>query len=166
MLECFPVTIAGSGFTSENGVEFTLLDDVNFKVSSSLDTMDIAALDPASGNIPTNFRLTKKGIAVSGKQKEQEFIFSDAVSFDSIVLSEDKVTEIVSVVDSSGNKFYEVPFLAQDTVFEDEENISLNDPSLSQYKNDAPYLLKLIKTARRFTTRVRDDNKMEFHLIV
>ena len=33
------------------------------------------------------------------------------VSFDSIVLSEDKVTEIVSVVDSSGNKFYEVPFL-------------------------------------------------------
>ena len=152
---------AGSGFTSESGVEFTLLDDVNFKVSSSLDTMDIAALDPASGNLPTNFRLTKKGIAVSGKQKEQEFIFSDAVSFDSIVLSEDKVTEIVSVVDSSGNKFYEVPFLAQDTVFEDEENTNLNDPSLSQYKNDAPYLLKLIKTARRFTTRVRDDNRTE-----
>ena len=152
---------AGSGFTSESGVEFTLLDDVNFKVSSSLDTMDIAALDPASGNLPTNFRLTKKGIAVSGKQKEQEFIFSDAVSFDSIVLSEDKVTEIVSVVDSSGNKFYDVPFLAQDTVFEDEENTNLNDPSLSQYKNDAPYLLKLIKTARRFTTRVRDDNKTE-----
>ena len=152
---------AGSGFTSESGVEFTLLDDVNFKVSSSLDTMDITALDPTSGNLPTNFRLTKKGIAVSGKQKEQDFIFNDAVSFDSIVLSEDKVTEIVSVVDSNGNKFYEVPFLAQDTVFESEENTSLNDPSLSQHKNDAPYLLKLIKTARRFTTRVRDDNKME-----
>ena len=53
---------AGSGFTSESGVEFTLLDDVNFKVSSSLDTMDMK-LDPASsGNLPTNFRLTKKGI--------------------------------------------------------------------------------------------------------
>ena len=32
---------------------------------------------------------------------------------------------------------------------------------LSQYQNDAPYLLKLIKTPRRFTTYVRDDNKME-----
>ena len=95
------------------------------------------------------------------KPKEQEFIFSDAVSFDSIVLSEDKVTEIVSVVDSSGNKFYEVPFLAQDTVFDSVENTSLNDPSLSTYQNDTPYLLKLIKTARRFTTYVRDDNKME-----
>ena len=45
---------------TENGVEFTLLDDVNFKVSSSLDTMDIAALDPNSGNLPTNFRLKKR----------------------------------------------------------------------------------------------------------
>ena len=60
-----------------------------------------------------------------------------------------------------GNKFYEVPFLAQDTIFEDEENTSLNDPELSEFKNDTPYLLKLIKSSRRFTTRVRDDNKME-----
>ena len=32
---------------------------------------------------------------------------------------------------------------------------------LSTYKNDSPYLLKLIKTARRFTTRINDDNRME-----
>ena len=152
---------AGSGFTAENGTEFTLLDDVNFKVSSSLDTMDIAALTPSSGGVPTNFRLTKKGVAVSGKTREQTFTFGDGVAFDSIILAENKVTEIVSVVDSNGNKFYEVPFLAQDTVFESEENTSLNDPSLSQYKNDTPYLLKLIKTSRRFTTRVLDNNKME-----
>ena len=41
------------------------------------------------------------------------------------------------------------------------ENTSLNDPSLSPYQNDTPYLLKLIKTARRFTTYVREDNKTE-----
>ena len=54
---------ADSRFLSSNGVEFNLLDDVDFKVSSSLDPIDIAALEPASGNIPTNFRLTKTGLA-------------------------------------------------------------------------------------------------------
>jgi len=51
--------------------------------------------------------------------------------------------------------------LAQDTVFETQENTTLNDPSLSQYQNESPYLLKLIKTSRRFNTRVNDKNKTE-----
>ena len=76
-------------------------------------------------------------------------------------MSYDKVTEIVSVTDSNNNTWYEVPFLAQDTVFESIENTTLNDPTYSQYHNDTPYMLKLIKTPRRFTTYVRDDNKME-----
>ena len=59
------------------------------------------------------------------------------------------------------NKFYEVPFLSTRYVFDSVENTSLNDPSLSTYQNDTPYLLKLIKTARRFTTHVREDDKME-----
>ena len=152
---------SNSTVLANNGTEFTLLDDVDFKVSSSLDTMEVELLKPASGDIPTNYRLKKKGLAQSGVREEEDFIFSNAKEFDKIVLSNDKVTSIVDVRDSQDNKYYEVPFLAQDTVFEDEENSSLNDPSLSQFKNDTPYLLKLIKAARRFTTRVREDDKME-----
>ena len=152
---------SNSTVIANNGTEFTLLDDVDFKVSSSLDTMEVELLKPASGDIPTNYRLKKKGLAQSGVREEEDFIFSNAKEFDKIVLSNDKVTSIVDVRDSQDNKYYEVPFLAQDTVFEDEENSSLNDPSLSQFKNDTPYLLKLIKAARRFTTRVREDDKME-----
>ena len=152
---------ANSTMLANNGTEFTLLDDVDFKVSSSLDTMEVKVLAPSSGTDPQNFRLTKKGIAKSGVREEETFTFGNAKEFDKIVLSNDKVTSIVEVVDSDNNKYYEVPFLAQDTVFEDEENTSLNDPELAEFKNDTPYLLKLIKTARRFTTRVRDDNKME-----
>ena len=152
---------ANSTVLSNNGTEFTILDDVDFKVSSSLDNMEVKALQPASGNIPTNFRLTKKAMAQSGIREEETFSFGNAKEFDKIVLSNEKVTSIVDVVDSENNKYYEVPFLAQDTVFEDEENSSLNDPELAEFKSDTPYLLKLIKTARRFTTRVRDDNKME-----
>jgi hypothetical protein len=152
---------ANSTFVSNNGTEFTLLDDVNFKVSSSLDRMEVELLEPTSGNVPTDFRLTKKGLAISGIRESETFSFTTAKEFDKLVLSNDKVTEIVSVVDSNQNTWYQVPFLAQDTVFDSIENTSLNDPTYSQYQNDTPYMLKLIKTPRRFTTYVRDDNKME-----
>ena len=152
---------ANSTALSADGVEFTLLDSVNFKASSSLDRMDVELLEPASGATPTLFRLSKKVLALSGERKSEDFTFANAKEFDKLVLSNEKVTEIVSVTDSNNNTWYEVPFLAQDTVFESEENTTLNDPKLSQYQNDTPYLLKLIKTARRFTTQVRDDNRME-----
>ena len=152
---------ANSTFVSNNGTEFTLLDDVNFKVSSSLDRMDVELLEPTSGNVPTDFRLTKKGLAISGIRESETFSFTTPKEFDKLVLSNDKVTEIVSVVDSNQNTWYQVPFLAQDTVFDSIENTSLNDPTYSEYQNDTPYMLRLIKTPRRFTTYVRDDNKME-----
>ena len=152
---------SNSTVLAANGTEFTILDDVDFKVSSSLDVMEVELLAPTSGDIPTNYRLKKKALAQSGVREEEDFVFANAKEFDKIVLSNDKVTSIVDVRDSQNKKYYEVPFLAQDTVFEDEENTSLNDPELSSFKNDTPYLLKLIKASRRFTTRVREDNKME-----
>ena len=155
------VLSANSTALSGNGTEFTLLDDVNFKASSSLDRMEVELLEPESGATPTLFRLSKKVLALSGERKSEDFTFASAKEFDKLVLSNEKVTEIVSVTDSNGNTWYEVPFLAQDTVFDSVENTTLNDPALSQYQNDTPYLLKLIKTARRFTTHVRDDNRME-----
>ena len=152
---------ANSTVTSNNGTEFTLLDDVNFKASSSLDRMKVELLDPGSGTAPTLFRLTKKVLAKSGTRESEEFTFNNAKEFDKIVLSNDKVTEIVSVTDSAQNTWYQVPFLAQDTIFESDQNTTLNDPDLGEFEVDAPYLLKLIKSSRRFTTYVRDDNKME-----
>ena len=155
------VLSANSTVTADNGTEFTLLDDVNFKASSSLDRMDVQLLDPGSGNVPTLFRLTKKVLAQSGTRESEEFTFTNAKEFDKIVLSNEKVTEIISVTDSANNKYYQVPFLAQDTIFETEQNTTLNDPDLGEFESDTPYLLKLIKSSRRFTTYIRDDNKME-----
>ena len=155
------VLSADSQAVAGNGTEFTLMDDVNFKASSSLDRMKVELLDPGTGTAPTLFRLTKKVLAKSGVRESEEFSFANAKEFDKIVLSNEKVTEIVSVTDSSGNKYYEVPFLAQDTVFETEQNTALNDPDLGEFELDTPYLLKLIKSSRRFTNYVRDDNKME-----
>tara|TARA_Y100000004_G_scaffold177678_1_gene219504 strand:- start:740 stop:2680 length:1941 start_codon:yes stop_codon:yes gene_type:complete len=155
------VLSANSIITSDTGVDFTTLDDVNFKVSSELDRRIDEVQVPTSGTDPTQFKLTKMVLAKSGETVTETFSFGNAKKFDKIVLSNDKVTEIVSVTDSNNNKFYQVPFLAQDTVFESIENTTLNDPTYSAFQNDTPYMLRLIKTARRFTTYIRDDNKME-----
>ena len=69
--------------------------------------------------------------------------------------------DIISCTDSKEDKWYEVPFLAQDTVFASMENSEKNSPDLSTYKKESPFLLKLIKTAKRFTTYVRSDGKTE-----
>ena len=147
--------------SSDTGVDFTLLDQVDFRVSSSLDPLDIEMVQPSSGNFPTKFLLKKKVLAKSGTTTEQTFTFNSAKKFDKITLGNTGVNEIVSIADSNGNTWYEVPFLAQDTVFETIENTSLNDPTYSQYQNDTPYMLRLIKSSRRFITRVTEDDRTE-----
>ena len=41
------------------------------------------------------------------------------------------------------------------------ENLSTNDDQLYTYADQAPYLLKLLKTSRRFTTYIREDGRTE-----
>jgi hypothetical protein len=123
--------------------------------------MKVELLEPTSGTSPTNFRLTKKVLAKSGTRVSEDFSFTSAKKFDSVVLSNEKVNEIISVTDSNSNEWYQVPYLAQDTIYESIENTTTNDPELGQYQNDTPYLLKLIKTAKRYATYIRDDNKIE-----
>ena len=147
--------------SSDSGVDFTLLDQVDFRVSSSLDPMSVEVVQPSSGNIPTEFLLKKRVLAKSGTTTEQTFTFTSAKKFDKVTLGNTGVTEIVSITDSNSNTWYEVPFLAQDTVFESIENTSLNDPTYSQYQNDTPYMLRLIKSSRRFITRVTEDDRTE-----
>jgi len=146
--------------SSDTGVDFTLLDQVDFRVSSSLDPLDIELIQPP-GATPEQYLLKKKVLAKSGTTTSQTFTFNSAKKFDKITLGNTGVNEIISIVDSNGNTWYEVPFLAQDTVFETTENTSLNDPTYSQYQNDTPYMLRLIKSSRRFITRVTEDDRTE-----
>jgi hypothetical protein len=64
-------------------------------------------------------------------------------------------------MDSEGNKWHQVDYLAQDTVFDEVSNNAANDPELHQYSNETPYLLKLKRASKRFVTRMRPDNKLE-----
>jgi hypothetical protein len=159
-LDYAPIIVGNSLVAASNGTDFRLMDDINFAVSSSLDRMDVE-ISKFSGNIPTYYTLTKTGHVESGKRYSEEFTFGGVEKFQTAVLSNHNVVEIISITDSDGYKWYEVPFLAQDTIFESIANTSDNDPELSSYSNDTPYLLKLIKTSRRFTIYIRPDGKTE-----
>ena len=159
-LDYAPILDMDSTFSSTQGTTFRLLDDINFKASSSLDNMT-QEISQYSGEVPSHFKLTKKGLVKSGTKTSQEFTFGNATKFDKVILSNSNVIDIISCTDSKEDRWYEVPFLAQDTVFASIENSEKNSPDLSTHKKESPFLLKLIKTAKRFTTYVRSDGKTE-----
>jgi len=151
---------AGMQLSSTNGVKFTTTEDVNFKFSSSYDPMKVTVYE-STGNVPVTYLLKKSAKIESGDTKTEYFSFSNAEKYSRIALAEQDVTEIISCTDDDGNNWYEVGYLAQDSVFADMENDGLNDPDLATFSDSAPYLLRLIKTSRRFTTFIRTDGRTE-----
>ena len=151
---------AGMEIQSDTGVSFVTTEDCNFKFSSSYDPMTITVYE-SSANVPVTYLLKKSIKASSGTVTTENFVFNAAEKYKRIALGNQNVLEIISCVDSDGNDWYEVPFLAQDTVFTDMENTIKNDDQLYTYSDQAPYLLKLLKTSRRFITFIREDGKTE-----
>ena len=146
--------------TNANNVRFRTLSDVNFKYSSNLDPMEISVFE-TDGNKPTKWLLKKQVPIQAGRVKTEEVKFGAPEKYTKLTLPEANVIDIISVTDSDGNIWYEVPYLAQETVFEETANVADNDSELAQYNETAPYLLRLKKTARRFIVRVTSENKTE-----
>jgi len=147
--------------TTSNSV-FRTLESVEFGFSSSYDPTEITIYESNNATkLPTYYLLKKQVPAVSGEIKTATFTFGAPIPYDKVVLSDLNVIEIVSVTESDGDNWYEVSYLAQDTIFEEVPNLLENDPDFASYRSSAPSLLKLRKTAKRFVSRLRADNKLE-----
>jgi hypothetical protein len=141
---------------------FRTLDLLDFKFSSSYDPTEVTIYESDNATKqPVYYLLKKQANAVSGEVKTATFTFGTPIAYDKVVLPETNVIEIISVQESDGDFWYEVPYLAQDTIFDTVPNLAENDPELSAYRSSSPSLLKLKKTAKRFVTRMRSDNKLE-----
>jgi len=153
---------AGMEVTSTNGTIFRTLDDVIFSDSSSLSPRQDDIYEVDNNSNVSKWLLKKSKIkAVSGTTTTEYVQFGAAEKYKRIALQNTPVLEIISVTDSDGNKWYEVPFLAQDTVYSDFQNNSKNSPDLVSGRSFAPFLLKLVKTSKRFTTFIRPDGRTE-----
>jgi hypothetical protein len=70
-------------------------------------------------------------------------------------ITDNRFIKILSIKDVNDQTYYyEVPYLAQEMIYVKEQNASINNSVLSVNSNTTPYILKQIKTNKRFTTRV------------
>ena len=143
-----------------SGVDYLIQNDVNFAFSSSFDTTE-QSIYSTVGTQPDYFLLKKKVKALSAEIETATFAIGEAERFKTISLDDSKIISIQSITDSEGNVYTEVPYLAQETIFEEIPNTEVNDPDLKQYQNQVPFLLRTKKVAKRFVTRFKSDKKME-----
>ena len=139
-----------------NGTEFRVIEEVDFAEDFNRE-ITVYERDVNSGE-PTFYLIKKQVQAVASTLNEITVSFGDYQAFQQIELGDTNVVQILDVRDSNGNKYYEVPYLAQEMIFVDTPNTEDNDPDLFQFRDTVPRVLRTLKTPRRFTLRVNEDN--------
>ena len=142
--------------STDTGTVFRTTELLDFNVESDRE-ISVYQKNPLT-NEPELYLIKKYIKAISGEVKTVTKTFNTAQQFSTIDLGDTNVIQIYDVRDSNGNKWYEVPYLAQEMVYVDYSTSEQTDTDLSQFKDSVSNVLKLIKTSRRFTTKVNADN--------
>ena len=143
--------------TTNSNVIFRTIDAIDFANSGSRE-IDVYSRDETTG-APNFYLVTKKVKAISAEEKETTLIVPTG-DYPSITISDTNVIQITSVTDTSNNKYYEVPYLAQETIFVENSNTESNS-DLNSYSNEVPYILETQKVPRRFSSKVNSDNTID-----
>ena len=139
--------------TTNPAVDYIIDEKVDFNFSSSYDPTDITIHSLVGAN-PSEFLLKKKVKAFSAKINQVTETYQAAEKFATITLSDKDIIRVLDITDSDGNSWYEVPFLGQDTIFEDVVNSGAD-------KATVPYMVSLKKVPRRFVTRFTSTGSLQ-----
>tara|TARA_R110000764_G_scaffold57712_1_gene125607 strand:+ start:484 stop:2424 length:1941 start_codon:yes stop_codon:yes gene_type:complete len=160
----YAMTVGGGmivGSTDYSDVEFTTIASIDFAFSSSFNPTEISVYQiDENTNQPVYYLLKKQIKATSGKEKVKTFNFTAPKIYDKIKIEEENLVRIKNITDSDGDTWTRVPYLAQDTVFEQIDNNEDNSTYLHQYSGDTPYLLELNRVPKRYITNFEDDGIM------
>jgi phage-related baseplate assembly protein len=135
-----------------SNVYFYVPQRVDFTMSSSLDPTEVSVYSLTGAN-PASYLLKKTTQAISGQVKTVSFSFGAAERFSTVNINDSNIVSIVSAVDSAGNNWYEVPYLAQDFILSGSVNTSTD-------KNTVPYIMQKVSTPRRFTSRFQSNESL------
>lgn len=120
MTSAMPLLYAGTQVQSQNGIQFELTEDIDFadvdNTGALLASVRISSRD--TNNIVTAFVLERTEICISGFRSTESFSVNNFEAFKKYTLGQENVTQVISVRDSQGNTYYEVGFLAQDTIYQ------------------------------------------------
>jgi|TARA_R110000772_G_C13286672_1_gene437598 hypothetical protein len=141
--------------TSKGRSNFFIENKVDFNYSSSYDPTDVV-ISQITGGIPSEFTLTKKVKAFSGTVKSIAQTYAAAEKFTTITIEDANIVGILDITDNSEdevNRWYEVPFLGQDSVFVPQTNISSD-------VDKVPNTILLQKVPKRFITRFNSKGQL------
>lgn len=143
-----------------NSTTFMLESSVDFSYSSSFDPTEVSKLDVTESGEPVTFLLKKNRKATSSTIKSIDFNFTSPKKFDTRIIEDNNIIGILDITDSEGNKWYEVPNIAQETIFDSIKNNSYTNPNFdnNQY---IPDILQLKQIQNRFVTRFLDQTHLQ-----
>jgi len=130
--------------SNSTGIKFLTTETIDFTNTGSA---EITFADP--------YFLIKKTVPViSAELKSTIISFTGNQKFATANISDTNLLQILNVTGSDGNIWYEVPYLAQSSIF-----TKIANPA---YPTDpTPYLLQLQKVPRRFVSRLLSDNTLQ-----
>lgn len=159
----YTLSVAANSNIQSNGVsniKFLVEDPVDFSVSSSGDPTEITIYSTTLGN-PSEYLLKKTRRSISATVQTTTFTFSTPQEFATVNITDNDIIGILDIVDSDGNKWYEVDYLGQEMVYKSIKNTNVNNPTYYVDGNNTPYLLQLEQVQRRFVTRVSNETTLQ-----
>jgi hypothetical protein len=145
--------------TSNSNIIFRTTDTVDFANPTDRE-IEVYERDSNSG-VPTRYLITKKVKAISAREVSTSVSFLDDTDYPTATLTDTNIIGISSVTSDSGaTRWYEVPYLAQESIFSEQSNTDYNS-ELSQYSNEVPYILEVKTVPYRFSVKVNSDNTMD-----
>ena len=141
-----PILKEGTTLSSDGATSLILTSDVDFSRSDS----EVVVAQTDADGLATSFAYKAYGDVITGIIETEILTVSSYQKFLKLALSAESVTEIISVVDSEGNEYFEVPYLSHNVSLQPIRNPNKQD------ENDAPYILREKLAARRFITEVDD----------
>ena len=149
--------------TSNPEIVFETLDTIDYSVASRPDEEFVVdSVDSDTGLVST-FKAKRTIRAISGETKSVNFVVGLPEQYKKINFPDTNVIEVISCIDSNGNNWYEVDFLAQENVAIENHYTSdetRNDSSETSVDGTSivPSSLSFIRTTKRFITEVNEDN--------
>lgn len=148
-----PTLLRGSEFATSSGINFILIENVQFKNNKNL--VIASKVDDTTG-LPTEYAIKANGRIISGANYRRSFNIGAFEKFRKLSLGTPNVAEITSVVDSEGNEYYEVDSLSQNIIYSETTNPNA-------ITDGVPSLLKPFVVGRRFTVeRTSNDTVIQF----
>jgi hypothetical protein len=125
------------------GTTFETLDDLDFGTSTVDNPQLVVVSQTGSDGNPTYFAVRRWVSATAGTTTTEDIVVGDFSPWLRLPLGQLDVQEVLSVYDGEGQPWYEVDYLAQNTVLSSEVNTTDDSGTV-------PYVLKLVSASRRF----------------